>query len=298
MAEVRSNTADTPTSTSHKPAGKAASKPAGKAASKAKEIRAAAGDRDARDVSMSVNKIRPAYQQVADQLRKLIVDGVLGPGDRLPVEGELSASFGVSRSTIREALRLLGSQNLIYTLRGVAGGTFVGQPDPNSVTDFLETTLGLLRGDDLVTADELLEARELLEVPAARLAAERHSAEHLAALRSVMERERSERNLQRRFEHHYQFHVLLLDAAENRLLRLMTVPMFRVTPSQFLQAQSPPLTPQIDNDHEEILAAIEAGDGEAAAARMRAHLTRLRTAYTAAQLRDAQQGATKSGAVA
>ena len=67
---------------------------------------------------LSVDRVRPAYQQVADQLLARVLDGSLAAGDRLPAEGELAVAFGVSRSTVREAFRVLASRDLITTVRG------------------------------------------------------------------------------------------------------------------------------------------------------------------------------------
>ncbi len=93
-------------------------------------------------LDLTVRRIRPAYEQVADQLRELVLSGKLGPGDRLPVEGSLSAEFGVSRSTVREAIRLLSSQSLVHTTRGPTGGTFVSEADPESIRQYLYTSIG------------------------------------------------------------------------------------------------------------------------------------------------------------
>src|ERR1051325_7951226 len=71
----------------------------------------------------------PAYQLLADELRADITSGRLQPGERLPPEPELCVKTGVSRSTVREALRLLARQHLIVTTRGVTGGSFVSHPD-------------------------------------------------------------------------------------------------------------------------------------------------------------------------
>jgi len=229
---------------------------------------------------LQVNRIQPAYQQVADQLRQLIVSGTLSPGDRLPVEGELSSAFGVSRSTVREALRSLSSQGLIHTVRGVAGGTFVSESDPNAISDYLETSLGLLSGNQNITADELLEARHLLEVPAARLAAQRRSQAQIDAMRQAIAEEQAETERGARFQHHQQFHTALLAAAGNRLLGVMTVPVFRVIRSRFLRDE-PRATfwHEVDSDHQDILDCVVAGDADGAARRMDAHLSRLRTTY-------------------
>ena len=79
---------------------------------------------------MSVDVRAPAYRLLADDLRAQITSGRLVPGDRLPTEPQLCQRSGVSRSTVREALRLLASQHLIVTTRGVSGGSFVAHPSP------------------------------------------------------------------------------------------------------------------------------------------------------------------------
>jgi DNA-binding transcriptional MocR family regulator len=61
--------------------------------------------------ALPVSKVRPAYQQIADQIRGLIIAGTLNPGEQLPSDEQLSGEFGVSRNTTREALRMLSSQD-------------------------------------------------------------------------------------------------------------------------------------------------------------------------------------------
>lgn len=226
----------------------------------------------------SVSRIRPAYEQVADQLRQLIVQGDLSPGDRLPSEGDVATAFGVSRGTVREALRVLASANLLYSVRGATGGTFVAQSDPTAISEYLETGLGLLSGTEAISLDELLEARELLEVPATQLAAERRTEQHLVDLHRAVEAERAETGV--RFHHHRRFHVLVLEASGNSLLQMMTVPVFGVIRSQFvIQPSERELWAGIDGDHVEILRLIEDGDGDGAAQAMQNHLVRLNAVY-------------------
>src|SRR5436309_7846070 len=85
-----------------------------------------------------------AYQQLADDLREQITSGQLRPGQRLPTEPELCLRTGVSRSTVREALRLLTSQHLIVTTRGVSGGSYVAKPDAATLADSLSRGMSLL----------------------------------------------------------------------------------------------------------------------------------------------------------
>lgn len=229
---------------------------------------------------LSVSRVKPAYQQVADQLRRLILNGELRSGDRLPSEAEMVAQFGVSRSTVREALRALASRDLVHTRRGVTGGTFVSDVDPTRVADYLEASLGLMTGRDDLGMTSMLEAREILEVPAARLAAERRSDDHLDLLRATLDRELATGGSEGAFTERRTFHQAVIEAAQNPLLTMVSEPVFRVLQTQFLR---PDLGAEdharVDDDHAAILAAIEVGDGDAAAELMAEHLVRLRSTY-------------------
>ncbi len=229
---------------------------------------------------LPVSRVKPAYQQVADQLRGLILSGDLQAGDRLPSETELVAQFGVSRSTLREALRALASRDLVHTRRGVTGGTFVSVADVEQVSRYLETSLGLMSGRDDLSVQDMLEAREILEVPSARLAARRRSAHHLEALRAALDREASQRDAEGRFVEHRTFHQVVVEAAQNPLLSMMTEPVFRVLQAQYLRpGAGDGAMAEVDRDHEAIGAAIVAGDDDLAASLMAAHLVRLRGIY-------------------
>ncbi len=231
---------------------------------------------------LAVSKVLPAYQQVANQLRSLILAGELRPGDRLPNESELSAHFGVSRSTVREALRVLASRDLVETSRGVTGGTFVARINADRVRDYLETSLGLMTGAEDVTAKEMLEAREILEVPAARLAAERAQDDIVEAMRKAVEREKDSRGRGSKFEEHRNFHELVVEAADNELLSLMNQPVFMVLRARFLRPDiAAEFWAEVDSDHEEILERIADGDVDGAGEAMRAHLGRIKPAYVA-----------------
>ncbi len=229
---------------------------------------------------LSVSKVRPAYQQVADQLRELILNGSLSSGDRLPPEADLAATFGVSRSTVRESLRVLASRDLIHTVRGTTGGTFVSQVQMEQVSDYLETSIGLMSGSDGVSVAEMLETREVLEVPAARLAASRREEHHLQAMREAIERETASRSRGARFTEHRTFHQVIVEASGNTLLAMVTAPVYRVLQTKFLSPEVPQsFWSGVDHDHELILASIERGDAEGAARAMQEHLTGLRPAY-------------------
>ncbi len=229
---------------------------------------------------LGVSRVRPAYQQVADQLLELILSGQLASGDRLPPEADLAANFGVSRSTVREALRVLASRDLIHTTRGTTGGTFVRRVEVEQVSDYLETSIGLMSGAESLGIDDMLEAREVLEVPAARLAAVRRQDHHVEQMREAIDRETRTRGRSLKFREHRNFHGIVVNASGNGLLEMMTEPVFRVLQSKFLDPDVPQnFWDTVDADHEVIAEAITAGDGDAAAAAMHEHLSRLRSAY-------------------
>lgn len=223
------------------------------------------------DKASFVNRIQPAYQQVAEQLRSSILQGDIAPGDRLPIESKLASMFGVSRSTIREALRVLSSERLVRTVRGVGGGSFVSQPDSGHVSDFLQTSIGLLTGTDQVSLGELIAARELLEVPAAGFAAERATKEEAAHLRSESSADLASGT--QSLEHSRDFHFELLHVAGNRLIELMARPVFSVLALRYLRDDvSSGTWDDLARDHVAIADAIVAADADRAAELMRDHI--------------------------
>src|SRR5262245_45558789 len=113
-------------------------------------------------------KAKASYLVVAEKIRAMALDGTLPIGHRLPSESELCDVFGVSRTTLREALRILSTERLITTKRGVNGGSIISPLEPETLASLLQTSIGHLAASENCNVQELLEARELLEVPAAR----------------------------------------------------------------------------------------------------------------------------------
>jgi DNA-binding FadR family transcriptional regulator len=225
---------------------------------------------------LGILKIQPAYRQISDQLRGLIIGGSLVPGVQLPNEEGLAAQFGVSRNTVREALRILASQGLVKTTRGVTGGTFVAMPDASAIQSTFETNLGLLSGASGLDKSELNEIRSVLEIPAARWAAERRSDAHVELLREAAGQVEAGRDVLSRTNTSGGFHQLILDAAGNRLLAMITPPVWNVFTRLHVQEGVPRSSwPDIDADHQDILHAIEDRDPDAAADAMRIHLERM-----------------------
>lgn len=226
-----------------------------------------------------VERIAPAYEQVAIQLRGLIIGGELAVGDRLPNETELGEMFGVSRLTLREALKGLVSEGLIQTTRGVKGGSFVTQPATEDVAARLETGVGLLSAADVVSVHHLLEARAVVEVPAARFAAERRTDEQLVRMQECVA---AEQEVSSGFDRRLRLHEMVVEASNNPLLEILGRPVHRPLRTRFLRDQAEPdFWRQVHVDHADIVGAIAAGDGAGAAAAMHDHLEHLRRTYEA-----------------
>jgi GntR family transcriptional regulator, transcriptional repressor for pyruvate dehydrogenase complex len=232
------------------------------------------------DVLPNVARVRKAYEQVYDQLHSMILSGELPQGHRLPTEDRLAADFGVSRSTIREALRLLLAQNLIRTVKGSGGGSFVTMPTVDHVSEFLERNFELLSLTDDVTLPEFLEARELVEVFAVRQAARRRTSEDLAALRATLLPSESALPPHEQYLHNKEFHSILVAACGNALLRISAEPIFFVLHTHLSRSElSAEFPRKVGAEHADILEAIESGDADLAESRMRRHLEELGAIY-------------------
>ncbi len=228
---------------------------------------------------MQVSRVRKAYEQVADQLRELIVSGELQVGERLPNEAMLAHDFGVSRATVREALRVLEAGSLIRTVKGAGGGSFVTLPTVPHISEFLHANLSLLTESRNVTLAEFLEAREQLEVPAAGLAARRRSASDLEQLHAAVPGEEVELESDAH-AHNREYHSALIGACGNTLLVIAAQPIFSVLMTNIDRSSlGADYLARVHHEHRRITAAVEAGDPDAAADEMARHLQTLRPVY-------------------
>jgi DNA-binding FadR family transcriptional regulator len=214
----------------------------------------------------------PAYQTLADELRADITSGRLQPGERLPPEPELCVKTGVSRSTVREALRLLASQHLIITTRGVTGGSFVAHPDAEQLADGMAAGFTLLTNSDGVGLADLLELRRALEVPAAGLAALRRRDEQLIEIRGALFNPAVD-DLDTMLAAHAAFHTAVARATGNPLFELMVRPLYHVAYGEDVTEGLPDgYWVRIDADHRMLLDCLTARDPESAALSATRHL--------------------------
>lgn len=181
---------------------------------------------------------------------------------------------------MREALRLLASQHLIVTTRGVTGGSFVAHPSPEDLSDTLSTGLNLLISTSSAGLCDLLEVRESLEVPAAAQAARRRGEEHITDLEAALFDPRSA-SVSAMLAAHRAFHAILVAATRNPLFELLSRPLYQVSNEREVVETAPRgFWFQVDADHRELLRCVRAQDAEGATKVAREHITFIRTALS------------------
>lgn len=223
--------------------------------------------------AVPLRRVRKSYEQVADQLRDLIVSGQLAQGERLPTETALAHQVGVSRATIRESLRLLAAQGLIRTAKGAGGGSYVTMPSVSHISESLISNIALLTAARDLTLEELIEVRVLLEVPAARLAARRRKLEDVEALRGTIPADNLPLDTHSEFVHNRDFHATLIESCGNALLRIAAQPVFSALQTSLSRTGlGRSFHTSIHAQHRRIADAVEAADEDGAASEMHAHL--------------------------
>lgn len=221
--------------------------------------------------SHEFSPIRPtrASSDVITQIRSAIFSGHYKPGDRLPTEREMAQQFGVSRVTVRDALRALEASGLIRVKVGGQGGPYVAEPDVALLSESLNTHLQL-RGTSFM---ELAEARLALETTAVRLAAERATKEDLLALESSIpgplrpaERATAVASVD--------FHTQIVTASHNGALLAMFIATRALLQAAFdeLHTQQPDMADAARHAHSELYAAVARREGDTAVRIMREHL--------------------------
>ncbi len=228
--------------------------------------------REGRRSDPQFHAIRPtrASSDVIEQIRVAILSGKMQPGDRLPTERELASQFGVSRVTIRDALRALEAGGLVRVKVGSGGGPYVAEPDVNLLSSALANHLHL-RG---TTFRELAEARMALETTAARLAATRANETDLDRLRAALDAPPNLPAGPGTAASSVDFHTALVTAAHNEALLAMFAAL-RVLTHEAIGLVHARLrdTPEVARRvHGMLYDAVVHGDAEHAVAVMREHM--------------------------
>ncbi len=217
-----------------------------------------------------IKKTRGA-EEVADRIRVLMLDGTFSAGEPLPSERNLAERFGVSRGSIRDALRTLETIGLVETRHGQ--GTF---PLELSV-DRLVAPLASVMAYRSDLQDELLDVRRMFEPAVARVAAQRATEEDLAELQRILEAQRQKVNAsQSAIVEDTAFHATLARATRNRVVMSIMATLNDLLVESRTQSLLHKGRPARSIDgHEAVVAALRHRDPDGASQAMYNHIDQI-----------------------
>lgn len=219
-----------------------------------------------------------AFDKVAGEIRRHIKEGRLKAGDRLSNERDLAGELGVSRNTVREAIRSLENGGLLTLRRGPGGGAFVACADGGTVRNGMSDLLTL----GLIEPGHLREAQAIIGTAVARLAAQRRSYADLHAIRENIEQTLAAGKAKdegRRLQLQFAFHRLLANATYNPALVVLTDAVIGLN-EPLVQAAGLRTIQSNMSFRRRIFEHLENGDGDGAAIEMQKQLEATQRFYT------------------
>ncbi|MGW7363748.1 FadR/GntR family transcriptional regulator [Streptomyces sp. NPDC054841] len=220
--------------------------------------------------------------EAIDKIKEMIVAGELAPGSRLPKEEILAGQLGLSRNSLREAVRALTAMRILITRQG--DGTYVSSLEPHLLLESLSFAADVSQGQ---AALQLLQVRRLLEPQATGLAAALLQPADLQELRDILDRCRSAATVEEFVAHDIAFHLRIVEAVGNpvlsMLLRVLSTRTQRVRIVRGSRTRR--ALDSAHQDHEEILGALQAHDAQLAEAAATVHISAVER-WLAASLND------------
>lgn len=199
-------------------------------------------------------------------IKQLLAEGSLAPGMKLPAERELSRRFGVNRASVRQALKVLEIMGVIS--QRVGDGTYL-----NPSADFiLQEPLDFLILLDDISHSELFETRLIVEPELAARAAQRATADDLAAMKAAIEAMANSRSRKSRLEADMAFHECVYRAAGNRICQLLFSLIHRTLLTSMAYLAGRVALERPLSYHREVYDAIYRRDAEGARTKMREHI--------------------------
>jgi GntR family transcriptional regulator, transcriptional repressor for pyruvate dehydrogenase complex len=219
-----------------------------------------------------------AFEGIADQIRQEMAGGRLRVGDRLPPERELAEQFGVSRNTLREALRSLENAGLLRLQKGAWGGAFVRESTGDAVVAGFRDMFHF----GAIAPEHLTEARVMIESIAVRVACERATGEDLAALNAnvaaATKAMREKADFYDQAAIHLDFHRILAHATKNPVMVIVMEALLDVT-QHFIRAIGQTRNRWVLPSRRRFMKHFAAHESDAAVAEMENHLERLNRYY-------------------
>ncbi len=219
-------------------------------------------------------RVRKSSDILADQLRRYILNGDVSPGSALPTERDLVKQTGLSRGSVREALRLLEAEGLVATRPGRAGGSIACQPGDEALAKYVSL---FVHGRGITLID-LLQTRETIEPPLAALAARNRTADQLRDLEEISRRvEDAFDDVPKYLAENVKWHCAIATASHNELLRsfMVAISSMIYRGSAIQDFATPDVRTVVIKAHRRIVAAIADRDADAAHRRMARHLAAL-----------------------
>lgn len=204
------------------------------------------------------------------KIKDMIISGELSAGDRLPPEKELSEKLGLSRSSLREAVKALEIIKVLDVRRG--DGTYVTSLEPKLLTEAMTFIVDLHQDESIL---DIFEVRRILEPAAAAMAAGRITAKEIAALRATMENIDDSTSVEQLVEHDLIFHQLITSAADNSYLAsvLDALSSSTVRARIWRGLTQEKAVDRTLSEHASIIEALERGDAELAKALLTVHIS-------------------------
>jgi GntR family transcriptional regulator, transcriptional repressor for pyruvate dehydrogenase complex len=211
-------------------------------------------------------------EQVIENIRAKILRADLKIGDRLPGEKELINQFNVSRTVVREAIRLLEESGLVEIRKGRGGGVFVAgtlhKPVSNSFRNLID--------HGAIKLEDLLDVRFLIEPHIAELAAANATSDDLGALQAIVDDSEShEGNVDLLRQDNIEFHVLLAKATGNQILSIIGESIIRLLDEMTQEYKGQSRKDHI-NLHKQVLALVKEGRADEAKALIEHDISMLR----------------------
>lgn len=216
---------------------------------------------------------RTLVDDLVDGLLDDILDGKLKPHDAIPPEADIAKAYDVSRLTVREALKALRAQNILYVKAG--RGTFVNPSDNWTGLDAIFKAASHGNGADQVSVG-LIEMRRMVETGAASLAAKRHTPEHAEQMRACitdMKRFHESGDLDRFVQADIAFHDAVLRASGNPFVRALFAQLGQLL---YMTRRETSAVPEIQvhaiEYHQKVMDSILSGDAELSRRTMDEHM--------------------------
>jgi len=217
----------------------------------------------------------PVGLQAVEMIKRMVIEGELRPGQALPAERELAAMLGISRPSLREAIRALTAMNILESRQG--DGTFVTSLD----AEILSQPISFLLQLDSSAIVALFEVRRMLEVDATALAADRITDEQLDELdRLVSEANEVIGEPEAFLQYDFEIHSVIIQAVQNPILTSLCSSIAHLSvESRRRTAEIASVRRMAHDHHSQIIAALRSRDRDSARHAMAEHLSEIECAF-------------------